>query len=55
MDRRSFLKVFGAGAASMAFPAMCGAGKSKRSNVLFIAIDDLRGAVGCLQERGRSS
>jgi len=51
MDRRSFLKVFGAGAASMAFPAMCGAGKSKRSNVLFIAIDDLRGAVGCLGDR----
>ena len=51
MDRRSFLKVFGAGAASLAFPAVCGAGKSKRPNVLFIAIDDLRGAVGCLGDR----
>jgi len=51
MDRRSFLKLFGAGAASLVFPAVCGAGESKRPNVLFIAIDDLRGAVGCLGDK----
>jgi len=51
MNRRSFLKALGAGALSLACPAVSGAAKVKRPNVLFIAIDDLRGAVGCLGDK----
>ncbi|MBC8217246.1 MAG: sulfatase, partial [Planctomycetes bacterium] len=48
MNRRSFLRAFGIGAVSLAVPSISGAGKPRRANVLFIAIDDLRGALGCL-------
>jgi len=51
MKRRSFLKSLGIGALSLAFPAASRAKKVKRPNVLFIAIDDLRGAVGCLGDK----
>ncbi len=51
MKRRTFLKILGIGALSQAFPALSWSQKAKRPNVLFIAIDDLRGAVGCLGDR----
>lgn len=51
MKRRTFLKVLGVGALSPAFPAASRARKVKRPNVLFIAIDDLRGALGCLGDK----
>lgn len=51
MKRRSFLKMFAIGALSQAFPAPSWAKKAKKPNVLFIAIDDLRGAVGCLGDK----
>lgn len=51
MKRRSFLKSLGMGALSLAFPAASRAKKVKEPNVLFIAIDDLRGAVGCLGDK----
>ena len=50
MNRRSFLKVLGLGAVSPALAASRGR-KPQRPNVLFIAIDDLRGAVGCLGDK----
>jgi len=51
MKRRSFLKTVGMGALSLAFPAVSWPGKAKKPNVLFIAIDDLRGTVGCLGDK----
>jgi len=51
MNRRSFLKALSVGAVSLAVQSISGAGKVKRPNVLFIAIDDLRGAVGCLGDK----
>ena len=51
MKRRSFLKVFGMGALSLALPAVSWPGKARKPNVLFIPIDDLRGAVGCLGDK----
>ncbi|UCG48762.1 MAG: sulfatase [Phycisphaerales bacterium] len=48
MKRRSFLKTLGAGALSLAFPVVSGAGQRRSPNVLFIAVDDLRGTLGCL-------
>ncbi|MDP6526726.1 MAG: sulfatase [Kiritimatiellia bacterium] len=51
LDRRSFIKTLGAGAAALCWPLLSFAddkspGKS-RPNVLFIAIDDLRPELGC--------
>ncbi len=51
LDRRSFIKTLGAGAATLCWPLLSFAddrspGKS-RPNVLFIAIDDLRPELGC--------
>ena len=51
MKRRSFLKTLGVGALSLTLPSVSWPGKAKRPNVLFIAIDDLRGTVGCLGDR----
>ncbi len=51
MKRRSFLKILGIGALSQAFPAVVWPVKAKKPNVLFIAIDDLRGTVGCLGDK----
>lgn len=47
MKRRNFLKTLGVGALSLAFPVVSRARQRKRPSVLFIAIDDLRGTVGC--------
>ena len=51
MKRRSFLKTLGMGALSLALPAVSWPGKTRKPNVLFIPIDDLRGAVGCLGDK----
>ncbi|MHC4192344.1 MAG: sulfatase-like hydrolase/transferase, partial [Planctomycetota bacterium] len=51
MKRRSFLKILGIGALSQALPAILWSEKAKKPNVLFIAIDDLRGTVGCLGDK----
>jgi len=48
MKRRSFLKTFGAGFVSLAIPSVSWPERARKPNVLFIAVDDLRGAVGCL-------
>ncbi len=48
IKRRSFLKTLGAGALSLAFPVFSVAGRRRSPNVLFIAVDDLRGTLGCL-------
>jgi hypothetical protein len=51
MNRRSFLKILGIGALSQVYPAVLWSEKVKKTNVLFIAIDDLRGTVGCLGDK----
>jgi iduronate 2-sulfatase len=51
MKRRTFLKAMGIGALSQTFPAVLLSEKAKKLNVLFIAIDDLRGTVGCLGDK----
>ena len=51
MKRRSFLKILGIGALSQVLPAVLWSEKAKKPNVLFIAIDDLRGTVGCLGDK----
>ena len=51
MNRRRFLKMFGMGALSLALPAVSRSTKAKQPNVLFIAIDDLRGTIGCLGDK----
>jgi iduronate 2-sulfatase len=56
-NRRSFLKLAGLSVASLAVSG-CAAlegvalnSQKRKPNVLFIAIDDLRGAVGCLDDK----
>ena len=51
MKRRSFLKILGIGALSQVFPAVLWSEKTKKPNVLFVAIDDLRGTIGCLGDK----
>ncbi|MHC4639697.1 MAG: sulfatase-like hydrolase/transferase, partial [Planctomycetota bacterium] len=51
MKRRSFLKTLGMGALSLALPTVSWPGTPKKPNVLFIAIDDLRGTLGCLGDK----
>ncbi len=51
MKRRSFLRMLGAGALSLALPGPSWAQNARKTNVLFIAIDDLRGAIGCLGDK----
>ncbi|HUV65020.1 MAG TPA: sulfatase [Sedimentisphaerales bacterium] len=51
MRRRNFLKTFGMGALSLTFPAVSWPGEAKKPSVLFIAIDDLRGTLGCLGDK----
>jgi arylsulfatase A-like enzyme len=51
LDRRSFIKALGAGAATLCWPLLSFADdrspEKSRPNVLFIAIDDLRPELGC--------
>jgi arylsulfatase A-like enzyme len=49
-SRRDFLKLMGLGSASMVLNnfAFCAESRKERSNVLFIAIDDLNDWLGCL-------
>ncbi len=48
MDRRTFLTALGAGAAVLGLPRLSFAQPSgRRTNVLFIAVDDLRPQLGC--------
>ena len=51
MKRRSFLKVLGLGVVSLVLPTESQSARMQRPNILFIAIDDLRGAVGCLGDK----
>jgi iduronate 2-sulfatase len=51
MKRRSFLKTLGMGALSLTLPAVSWPHTPKKRNVLFIAIDDLRGTLGCLGDK----
>jgi len=51
ITRRRFLTIFGMGAVSIALPAISQSAEKKKRNVLFIAIDDLRGAVRCLGDK----
>ncbi|NQT87339.1 sulfatase-like hydrolase/transferase, partial [bacterium] len=50
MNRRQFLLTIGAGATASSFPALS-AGPARRTNVLFIAVDDLRPELGCYGNR----
>ncbi len=47
LNRRNFLKVIGLGTAVMALPVHLFAADKKRTNVLFLAVDDLRPQLGC--------
>ncbi len=47
MNRRDFVRALGAGAAAMALPSWVAAQDRPRTNVLFIAVDDLRPQLGC--------
>lgn len=51
ITRRRFLKMFGMGFVSMSLPAISLSAQTKKHNVLFISIDDLRGAMGCLDNK----
>lgn len=48
INRRCFLKMLGTGVLASSLPLSTFGGRSKRRNVLFIAIDDLNDWVGCL-------
>ena len=50
MNRREFLKVTAAGAATLAMPSISAARRrnTSRPNVLFMAVDDLNDWIGCL-------
>jgi len=50
MDRRTFLRLAGAGAAALALPrfAIASGAAQDRPNVLFFAVDDLNDWTGCL-------
>jgi len=56
-SRRNFLKLAGLSAASLAvsgcasLEGIASNPQKRKPNVLFIAIDDLRGAVGCLGDK----
>ena len=45
--RRKFLKAAGIGAATLGMPSSLPAADSRKPNVLFIAVDDLRPQLGC--------
>lgn len=48
MNRREFLKILGTGAAAMSLPSLAHAGPAgRKTNVLFIAVDDLRPQLAC--------
>ena len=51
MNRRRFLKTLAAGVLAPVLPVVSEAARKKRTNVLFIAIDDLRGTLGCLGDK----
>jgi len=50
MNRRGFLRLTAAGAATLVFPHFAFSARSTKNkpNVLFIAIDDLNDWIGCL-------